>query len=261
MNGSDASYLASEFKALYDAWEPSPAEVNLYVDLFQRFERVLVNEVMRKYRISAEGDRRVPKISTLKGLLFKAAAQKAAEGGKIKSGPKLAYRIESVDGKYKLEFWWPGGCPMPEWDELLEKHASKALSKVTDTYKGEWLIVRPEPDKPMGQLRGRQAMLEAEAIIAMQAEETLGKRWLAKHYERKTRLASAADLVSAVAKSTAAKDMPRKPVKLMVLEMMAGVRAEEAKVLDPKPLPECEHAGLSDEQFFAANPVELDRAF
>lgn len=261
MNASNASYLASEFKALYDAWEPSPAEVDLYVDLFQRFEKDLVNEVMRKYRISPAGDRRVPKISTLRGLLFKAAAEKAAHGGKIKSGPRLAYRIESADGKYKLEFWWPAGSMMPEWDELLEKHASKALSKVVEVYAGEWIIVRPEPDKPMGQLRGRQAMLEAEAIIAMQAEETPGKRWLAEHYERKARLASAADLVSAVAKSTVAKDMPRKPVKLMVLEMMAGVRAEEAKVLDPKPLPECEHAGLSDEQFFAANPVELDGVF
>jgi len=261
VNASNASYLASEFKALYDAWEPSPAEVDLYVDLFQRFDKDLVDEVMRKYRVSPAGDRRVPKISTLRGLLFKAAAEKAAQGGKIKSGPRLAYRIESADGKYKLEFWWPAGSVMPEWDELLEKHASKALSKVVEVYAGEWIIVRPEPDKPMGQLRGRQAMLEAEAIIAMQAEETLGKRWLAKHYERKTRLASAADLVSAVAKSTAAKDMPRKSVKLMVREMMAGRRAEETKVFAPEPLPECEHAGLSDEQFFAANPVELDGVF
>ena len=258
MNANDAFLLASEFKALYDAWEPSPAEVDLYVDLFQRFDKDLVDEVMRKYRVSPAGDRRVPKISALRGLLFKAAAEKAAQGGKIKSGPRLAYRIESADGKYKLEFWWPAGSVMPEWDELLEKHASKALSKVVEVYAGEWIIVRPEPDKPMGQLRGRQAMLEAEAIIAMQAEETLGKRWLAGYYERKAKLA---DLVSAVAKSTVAKDMPRKPVKLMVLEMMAGVRAEEAKVLDPKPLPECEHAGLSDEQFFAANPVELDGVF
>lgn len=260
MNASNASYLASEFKALYDAWEPSPAEVDLYVDLFQRFEKDLVNEVMRKYRVSPAGDRRVPKISTLRGLLFKAAAEKAAQGGKIKSGPRLAYRIESADGKYKLEFWWPAGSMMPEWDELLEKHASKALSKVVEVYAGEWIIVRPEPDKPMGQLRGRQAMLEAEAIIAMQAEETLGKRWLAKHYERKARLASAADLVSAVADDMA-KAPRRKSVPQMASEMMAGVRAEEANVFAPRPLPECEHAGLSDQQFFAANPVELDRAF
>jgi len=149
---------------------------------------------------------------------------------------------------------------MPEWDELLEKHASKALSKVVEVYAGEWTIVRPEPDKPMGQLRGRKAMLEAEAIIAMQAEETLGKRWLAKHYERKARLASAADLVSAVADDMA-KAPRRKSVPQMASEMMAGVRAEEANVFAPKPLPECEHAGLSDEQFFAANPVELDGVF
>jgi len=260
VNASNASYLASEFKALYDAWEPSPAEVDLYVDLFQRFEKDLVNEVMRKYRVSPAGDRRVPKISTLRGMLFKAAAEKAAQGGGIKSGPKLAYRIESADGKYKLEFWWPAGSMMPEWDELLEKHAAKALSKVVEVYGGEWVIVRPEPDKPMGQLRGRQAMLEAEAIIAMQAEETLGKRWLAEHYERKARLASAADLVSAVADDMA-KAPRRKPVPQMASEMMAGVRAEETNVFAPKPLPECEHAGLSDEQFFAANPVGLDGAF
>ena len=103
-------------------------------------------------------------------------------------------------------------------------------------------------------------MLEAEAIIAMQAEETLGKRWLAERYERKARLASAADLVSAVADDMA-KAPRRKSVPQMASEMMAGVRAEETNVFAPRPLPECEHAGLSDQQFFAANPVELDGAF
>jgi len=261
VNASNASYLASEFKALYDAWEPSPAEVDLYVDLFQRFEKDLVNEVMRKYRVSPAGDRRVPKISTLKGLLFKAAAQKAAEGGKIKSGPKLAYRIESVDGKYKLEFWWPGGCPMPEWDELLEKHASKALGKVVEVNAGQWIIVRPQPDKPMGQLRGRRAMLEAEAVIVMQPEETVGKTWLAGYYEQKSKRSSVAGMVAKLGADMVAKEAPRKTVGQMVREMMAGRRAEETKVFAPEPLPECEHAGLSDEQFFAANPVELDGVF
>jgi len=252
--------LASEFKGLYDAWEASPAEVDLYVDLFQRFEKELVNEVMRKYRVSAAGDRRVPKISTLRGLLFKAAAEKAAQGGGIKSGPRLAYLIESADGKYRLEFWWPGACLMPEWDELLEKHAAKALSKVIEVYGGGWIIMQPKDGEPAGRSRGREAMLEAEAVIVMQAAETRGKTWLVGYYEYKSRKAAVQGLAAALADGMGTKSAPRKSVGQMVREMMVGVRGEETKLLTPKPLRECEHVGLSDEQFFAANPVELDGA-
>jgi len=222
---SQAIELASEFKALYDAWEPSPAEVDLYVDLFQRFDRDLADEVMRKYRVSAAGDRRVPKISTLRGLLFKAAALKAAEGGGIKSGPKLAYLIESADGTYRLEFWWPGACLMPEWDELLEKHAAKALSKVIETYGGGWIIVQPDEDEPLGRLRGREAMLEAEAVIAMQAAETRGKTWLAGYYEYKSRKAAVQELAAAISDGMGSGQAPRKSVGQIVREMMAGVRS------------------------------------
>lgn len=253
MHRNQAIELASEFKALYDAWEASPAEVDLYVDLFQRFDKELVNETMRKYRISGAGDRRVPKVSVLRAILYRAAAERAAKDGGARSGPQLAYVIESENRKYRVEFWWPGASVMPEWDELLANHAAKALKNVLDVYGGAWIIVRPEPDKPMGQLRGRQAMLEAEAIIATQAEETPGKRWLAKHYEQKAKRASVADMVSSVARDT-----PPKSTRLMVLEMMAGRRAEDVKMFTPDPLPECEHAELSDEEFFAANPVESD---
>lgn len=212
MNNSDAFYLASEFKALYDAWEPSPAEVDLYVDLFQRFDKELVNETMRKYRISGAGDRRVPKVSALRAILYRVAAERAAKDGGVRSGPQLAYIIESEDGKYKIEFWWPGASVMPEWDVVLENHATKALRHMNEVYGGQWVIVRPEPPKPMGKLRGHAAFLEAEALIAMQTEETPGKVWLSKVYADRAKAKSARGLVDALAGGMGAKPKPRKPL-------------------------------------------------